>query len=93
MRMKTKWVILSAIVLGILMGILWINIGDRYLDATFGQNNFNWFVLPFILPLIISIILFFVDNESPKNKKFLNSIMFFVFEFIGHWIPFAVLLT
>ena len=32
-------------------------IGDRYLDATFGQSYFNWFVLPFILPVIIAVIL------------------------------------
>lgn len=74
------------------MGNLWIKFGDSYLDATFGQNNFNWFVLPFILPFIIAIILFFIDNESTNGKKIWNSVLFFVIEFLAHWISFVPVL-
>jgi hypothetical protein len=90
MKLNTKWVVISAIVFGIAMGFLWINFGDQVLDANFGQSPFNWFVAPFILPLIISFLLYFIDNESTVRKRVKKSILFFVIEFVSHWAPFAL---
>lgn len=90
MRTKTRLVALAGLAFGICTGLLWMAIGDRYLDATFGQRDFNWRVLPFILPLIISILLFSADRNSSTRRRLLNSVLFFGFDYVGYWIPFAV---
>lgn len=82
MRIKTKELTYMAIFLGVLMAFLWIGVGDP-LETILGFI-LAWFIIPAFIPMIIAIVLLFVDTESSGSKKISNSIIFAVVTFVAY---------
>jgi len=85
--MGWKKISIYALIIGIALGLIWgpLGFGDHYLDKTFGQNYFNWFGLPLLILLIISLTFYFLINEE-KIKRFYYSLLFFIISFIAYLI-------
>jgi len=86
--MKTSLVIVSAIVFGILSGIVQFLTRGGVLKSMLGIQ-FTFFFLPLILPFVIAVVIFFLDNESIMKKRVLNCVLFWIIGYLSYWIPFV----
>jgi hypothetical protein len=89
MKMKTSWVIVSAIIFGILFGVIQFLTRGGVLKSTLGIQ-FTFFFLPLILPFIIAVVIFSLDNESIMKKRVLNGVLFWIIGYLSYWIPFIL---
>jgi|TARA_Y100000310_G_C20001730_1_gene498828 hypothetical protein len=89
MQIKTRWVILSALVYGLLQGIVLISLSNFWISLFGAGNPINSLVLPAIIPLIIGIVIF-IKNESSMNKRILNGVLFLILGYVGFWIDLLI---
>jgi hypothetical protein len=107
MIIKREWIILSAIILGIIETSIWwwslfqegllLNIWNAIMKALIGDPPYNfagffaWFAIGAPLRLIISIILIFIDTKSLISKRIFNSVLFFVIACVSFLVSFWII--
>ncbi len=91
MRISKKVVIILAIVLGVVCGLLWLKFGDHFIEPIFGQF-ITWYILPEIISLVFSLVLFFLDYKHIIRIRIANSLLFILLFCIFFWVPLASLI-
>ena len=80
MKTKTSLTVLAGSVFGLIHGIFW-----RFQSILFIDNFYSDFILSWVVPLIIGIIIFVIDKNT-INKKVLNSVLFWLLAVIIYFI-------
>ena len=91
MKLPRLITIITSIVLGAATGALWFAFGDFYIEPVFGQPV-TWYVLPVILDLIFSSILFFLNFKKTIASRIVDSFLFLVLYYAFFWTPLYVII-
>jgi hypothetical protein len=72
--------------MGLISGILWFKVGE-YFDDFLG-NFVSWFILPAVLPLIISLAIVFAGFRQKTTITY--GILFLILYYVFHWVPLVI---
>jgi len=96
MILTTKKVVMSAIVIGIITGLLWFIIGEFLVDILFGDttigNFVSFYLIPFVIAIILAIIIFNINEDQDYQNKIKKSLIFGVVYYIFHIAPILLFL-
>ncbi len=94
MELSKKRIVISSLILGVVNGILFLFLTDNYFEMGMFELEIQWVTLPFLIPLLATLVIFFLDGEPLIKTKLQNSALFFALCAIGTWIPlvFAMLI-
>ncbi len=84
MNLKLLWILSLSIIVGIGFGLLSFSIDWLDMEKS---------IIPVLIYLGMSTILFLVDRTSVLKNKLLNSLVFILVSVISHWLPSLTILA